>query len=183
MSAVGISQGFPAAYHDGELVEPQAVSMTEQQFGRSGELFGATRVGEHLGQQMRLGQTEHTTMRRAACFGNLMQQTCGLHHRLGFTRGPVTGRFRPTRRGGVTIFGISSGAFGDTDHLSDHRLKPSPGTIGLGQQRRQRPRPETLEIGNLRHIDRTHVPTVPKGCITVLLIDRTSAVDRSPWPR
>ena len=52
VSAIGISECLPAADDDSELVEPQAVGVTDQQFGRGGELFGAARVGEHLGQQM-----------------------------------------------------------------------------------------------------------------------------------
>ena len=68
----------------------------------------------------------------------------------------------------MTIFGVSNAALGNPDHLRNDRFDPSSGTIRLGQQRRQLARPETIEVGKLRHIDRTHVPTIPKGCITVV---------------
>ena len=85
MGAVGISECFPATDHHRELVEPQTLSVTDQQLRRSGELFGTARVGEHLGQQMCLGQPEHTAMRRITRFGDGVQQPRRLDHRLGLT--------------------------------------------------------------------------------------------------
>ena len=65
MGPVGISECLPSTDDDSELIEPQALGVTDQQFGRGRELFGAARIGEHLGQHMRLGKPEHTAMRRS----------------------------------------------------------------------------------------------------------------------
>ena len=66
MSAINISEGFPAAHDDGELVEPQLGGVIDQQPRRCGELCSTARVGEHLGQQPRLGDTQLAGVRRSA---------------------------------------------------------------------------------------------------------------------
>jgi hypothetical protein len=76
----------------------------------------------------------------------------------------------------MTIFGISNTALGNPDHLGNDRFDPPSGTIDFGQQRRQLARPKTIKVGKLRHIDRTHVPTLPKGCHTVAPPGRCQAV-------
>ena len=82
--------------------------------------------------------------------------------------------FAHPRHRGVTIFGIGSRCVRRPDTISaiiasSRRRAPSVSANNDANC----PRPETFEIGKLRHIDRTHVPTIPKGCITVLSIDRT----------
>lgn len=67
----------------------------------------------------------------------------------------------------MTILGVSHGSVSDTDRLGNRCVETPAGTIQLGQNRRQLPRRETFEIGNLRQIDRTHVRIVPRGCHAV----------------
>ena len=65
MSAIGISQCFPTAHHHRELIEPQLLTMSDEQCGRVTELSGTARVGEHLGQQPGLSDAQRTGMRRS----------------------------------------------------------------------------------------------------------------------
>ena len=71
VGAVGVGEGFPATHHHGELVEPQALGVPDQQLGRVGQLGGAARVGEQASQQSHLTRSRRAGVRRLA------------HHRYG----------------------------------------------------------------------------------------------------
>ena len=84
--AVGVSESLPTADNDSELVEPQLLTVCDQQTRRVGELGGTARVGEHPSQQSGLA----TPGRPACAATRTTEEACNnrAHCTIVFDSGP-----------------------------------------------------------------------------------------------
>ena len=169
VGAVGISERLPPLDHDGELVEPQRLGMPDQQLRGLRELCGAPRVGVHPSQQPRLSDTQSAGMRRYTCLGNGVQQPGVLHHCLRLGLRGVTRRLHPPgHRRSVHLprtrqCGRQHPPPQRSDASTRRRTPSNEDSIAT-----EFPRLQTLQVGNLWQLDRTHVPILAEGCDTVL---------------
>jgi hypothetical protein len=69
----------------------------------------------------------------------------------------------------MTILHIRHQPLRDTHRLGDQRLNTPPHTIQLHEPSTEIARTQPIQISDLRHLDRTHLPIMTTGCYTVLL--------------